>query len=60
MKTFFERFLEEVTRKLEAGEIDEEKAYRWIEELQSQLQSYATASTSSHCPNAHQTLIPSG
>jgi len=41
MKTFFERFLEEVTRKLEAGEIDEEKAGRWIEELQSQLQSYA-------------------
>jgi hypothetical protein len=41
MKTFFERFLEEVTRKLEAGEIDEEKAQRWISELQFQLQDYA-------------------
>jgi hypothetical protein len=41
MKTFFERFLDEVTRKLDAGEIDEEKAQRWINELQSQLQDYA-------------------
>ena len=41
MKTFFERFLDEVTRKLEAGEIDEEKARRWIAELQTQLQDYA-------------------
>ncbi len=41
MKTFFERFLDEVTRKLETGEIDEEKAQRWITELQSQLQDYA-------------------
>jgi cell division septum initiation protein DivIVA len=40
MKTFFERFLDEVTRKLEAGEIDEEKAQRWISELQAQLQEY--------------------
>lgn len=41
MKTFFERFLDEVTRKLDAGEIDEEKAQSWIAELQSQLQDYA-------------------
>ena len=41
MKTFFERFLDEIARKLEAGEIDEEKAQRWIEEIQSQLQHYA-------------------
>lgn len=41
MKTFFERFLDEITRKLEAGEIDEEKAQRWISELESQLQNYA-------------------
>lgn len=41
MKTFFERFLDEVTRKLETGEIDEEKAQRWIAELQTQLQDYA-------------------
>jgi cell division septum initiation protein DivIVA len=41
MKTFFERFLDEVTRKLEAGEIDEEKARLWITELQEQLQNYA-------------------
>jgi len=41
MKTFFERFLDEVTRKLEAGEIDEDKAQRWISEIQDQLQQYA-------------------
>lgn len=41
MKTFFERFLDEVTRKLDAGEIDEEKAQLWITELQAQLQNYA-------------------
>lgn len=41
MKTFFERFLDEVSRKLEMGEIDEEKAQRWIAELQTQLQDYA-------------------
>jgi len=41
MKTFFERFLDEVERKREAGEIDEEKAQRWIAEIQSQLQEYA-------------------
>lgn len=40
MKTFYERFLDEVARRLEAGEIDEEKAQRWIEEIQSHLQSY--------------------
>ncbi len=41
MKTFFERFLDEIERKREAGEIDEEKAERWIAEIQSQLQKYA-------------------
>jgi len=41
MKTFFERFLDEVTRRLEAGEIDEEKAQRWIAEIEVQLQQYA-------------------
>ena len=41
MKTFFERFLDEVTRKLEAGEIDEEKAQRWIAEIQAHLQQHA-------------------
>ncbi len=41
MKTFFERFLDEVTRKLEAGEIDEEKAQRWIAEIQTHLQQHA-------------------
>lgn len=41
MKTFFERFLDEIERKREAGEIDEEKAQRWIAEIQSQLQKYA-------------------
>jgi hypothetical protein len=40
MKTFFERFLDEVARRLEAGEIDEEKAQRWIAEIQSHLQNY--------------------
>jgi hypothetical protein len=40
MKTFFERFLDEVTRKLEAGEIDEEKAQRWIAEIEAHLQQY--------------------
>jgi hypothetical protein len=40
MKTFFERFLDEVARRLEAGEIDEEKAQRWIAEIQSHLQTY--------------------
>ena len=41
MKTFFEYFLDEVVRKQEAGEIDGEKAQRWVAELQGQLQAYA-------------------
>jgi cytochrome c-type biogenesis protein CcmH/NrfG len=41
MKTFFERFLDEVERKLDAGEIDEEKAQRWIAEIHTQLQEHA-------------------
>ena len=41
MKTFYERFLDEIERKREAGEIDEDKAQRWIAEVQSQLQEYA-------------------
>lgn len=40
MKTFFERFLDEVERKLEAGEIDADKAQRWVTEIQTQLQEY--------------------
>ncbi len=41
MKTFFERFLDEIERKRQEGEIDEEKAQRWIAEIQTQLQKYA-------------------
>ena len=41
MKTFFEYFLDEVVRKQEAGEIDADKAQRWVSELQGQLQAYA-------------------
>jgi len=41
MKTFFEQFLDEVARKLEAGEIDADKAQRWVAEIQTQLQEYA-------------------
>jgi hypothetical protein len=41
MKTFFERFLDEVVRKQEAGEIDQDKAQHWIAEIQTQLQEHA-------------------
>ena len=41
MKTFFEHFLDEVARKQEAGEIDVEKAQRWIGEIQRRLQAHA-------------------
>jgi len=41
MKTFFEYFLDEVTRRQEAGEIDTDKAQRWVAEIQGQLQAYA-------------------
>jgi hypothetical protein len=41
MKTFFERFLDEIERKQAAGEIDQDKAQRWIAEIQTQLQEYA-------------------
>jgi hypothetical protein len=41
MKTFFGHFLDEVARKHEAGEIDEEKARRWIAEIQRWLQEHA-------------------
>jgi hypothetical protein len=40
MKTFYEYFLDEVVRKQEAGEIDAEKAERWIFEVRKQLQEY--------------------
>ena len=41
LKTFFERFLDEVVRKQEAGEIDQDKAQHWIAEIQTQLQEHA-------------------
>jgi len=41
MKSFYEYFLDEVTRRLDAGEIDSEKAQRWIAEIQERLQEYA-------------------
>ena len=41
MKTFFEHFLDEVVRKHEAGEIDPEKAQRWIADIRSMLQDHA-------------------
>lgn len=41
MKTFFERFLDAVARKLEAREIDTEKAQRWIAEIQIRLEECA-------------------
>lgn len=41
MKTFYEHFLDEISRKLAAGEIDAEKARRWIDELQQRLRDYA-------------------
>lgn len=37
MKTFFEFFLDEVERKLERREIDEEKAKMWIEEIKTKI-----------------------
>jgi hypothetical protein len=41
MKTFFEHFLDEIARKQEAGEIDEEKARRWVTEIQRRLRDHA-------------------
>ena len=41
MKTFFEHFLAEVVRKQEAGELDVDKAQRWIAEMQRGLHEYA-------------------
>lgn len=53
MKTFFERFLDEVERKLEAGEIDADKAQHWVAEIQIQLQEYAQRN-----PHAPIVLMP--
>jgi hypothetical protein len=41
MKTFFEHFLDEVTRKYETGEIDMEKAQRWIADIKRLLHEHA-------------------
>jgi hypothetical protein len=41
MKTFFEYFLDEITRKQEAGELDADKAQWWLAEIQGQLHAYA-------------------
>lgn len=41
MKTFFEHFLDGITRKHKAGEIDVEKAQRWIAEIRRLLQEHA-------------------
>lgn len=41
MKTFFERFVDEIVRKRDAGEIDEEKARQWITEIQQRLEEHA-------------------
>jgi hypothetical protein len=53
MKTFFEHFLDEVARKHETGEIDTEKAQRWIAEIQRLLQEHAQ-----HDPNAPIVQMP--
>jgi hypothetical protein len=53
MKTFFERFLDEVARKLEAREIDTEKAQHWIAEIQTRLEEYAQ-----HNPHAPIARMP--
>ena len=53
MKTFFEHFLEEVQRRLEAGEIDHDKAQRWIADIRAQLQDY-----SQYAPNAPIVQMP--
>ena len=41
MRTFYEYFLDEIQRRQDAGEIDSEKARRWVAEIQTQLQEYA-------------------
>jgi hypothetical protein len=43
MKTFFDYFLEEVARKQEAGELEAEKAQRWVAEMQSHLHASSQA-----------------
>ena len=42
-KTFFEYFLDEIQRKQDAGEIEEEAAQRWITQMKTQLQEYAAS-----------------
>lgn len=41
MKTFYEYVLDEITRKLEAGDIDGVTARRWIVAIKGQLGVYA-------------------
>ena len=41
MKTFYEYFLDEVQRRQDTGEIDSEKARRWVAEIQTQLKEHA-------------------
>ena len=53
MKTFFERFVDEVVRKKDAGEIDETEAQRWIAEIQQRLEEHAR-----HEPNAPVVQMP--
>ena len=53
MKTFFERFVDEVVRKRDAGEIDETKAQRWIADIQQRLEEHAR-----HDPNAPIVQMP--
>ena len=53
MKTFFEHFLDEVARKHEAGEIDSEKAQRWIADVERLLQEHAH-----HDPTAPVVQLP--
>ena len=53
MKTFFEHFLDEVLRRQETGEIDNEKARCWVTEIQTQLLEYAQ-----HHPDAPIVQMP--
>ncbi|GEM_PF-5852468 len=43
--TFFEHFLDEIQRKLDAGEVDAEKAQRWAAEIRQKLEKYAEANS---------------
>ena len=53
MKTFYEHFLNEMMRKLKAGEITQEKARKWCEQVKAAVANLPPDDIAAGIPTGH-------